>query len=136
MNKNKKGRDCLPHSGLKAGMKPGIGQAAVIFVAALMALSAQGVAEEAHHPDESLDAQLVEKGKELYYRHCVHCHGINMINPGTISFDLRQFPQDDKARFVRSVTLGKNDRMPPWGDILLAQEVEQLWAYVRSGGKS
>jgi mono/diheme cytochrome c family protein len=111
-------------------MTPRIDRAAAFFAAALAVWSTPAVAEEAHGSDEA-----VEKGKALYYRHCVHCHGINMINPGTISFDLRQFPRDDKARFVLSVTRGKNGRMPPWGDILSAQEVDALWAFVRSGGK-
>jgi mono/diheme cytochrome c family protein len=59
-----------------------------------------------------------------------------MVNPGTVSFDLRHFPVDDKARFVNSVTHGKNNRMPPWGDLLSPQEIDELWAYVRSGGRS
>jgi cytochrome c55X len=119
-------------------MKPRIGRAVAIVALALAILSAPAAPEEMHggRGDASLDPQSVEKGKSLYYRHCVHCHGINMVNPGTVSFDLRQFPRDDKARFMRSVTRGKNDRMPPWGDILSAQEIDDLWAYVRSGGSS
>ena len=58
------------------------------------------------------------KARPLYAHHCSHCHGFNMVNPGTVTYDLRQFPHDDKARFVHSVTEGKNGRMPPWGDLL------------------
>ena len=58
---------------------------------------------------------MVAKGKALYAHHCSHCHGFNMVNPGSIAYDLRQFPHDDKARFVHSVTEGKNGRMPPMG---------------------
>ena len=58
-----------------------------------------------------------------------------MVNPGTSSFDLRKFPQDDRARFVESVMHGKNT-MPAWGDILTPDEIEALWAYVRTGGKT
>jgi cytochrome c55X len=78
----------------------------------------------------------VAQGRSLYALHCSHCHGFNMVNPGTIAFDLRRFPPDDKARFVNSVTRGKNNRMPPWGDVLTAQEIDELWAYIRTGGKS
>ena len=51
------------------------------------------------------------------------------------AFDLREFPHDDKARFVNSVTHGKNNRMPPWGDILKPEDIDNLWAYVLTGGK-
>jgi mono/diheme cytochrome c family protein len=111
-----------------------IGRTAVIAAAALVALSAPASADDTN--GGAPDPHMVEKGKALYYRHCVHCHGINMINPGTISFDLRQFPRDDKARFVNSVSRGKNDRMPPWGDILSAEQIDALWTYVRTGGQS
>jgi cytochrome c55X len=111
-----------------------IGRSAAIVAMALAVMSRPAMADDANGGPP--DPQMVEKGKALYYRHCVHCHGINMVNPGTVSFDLRQFPRDDKARFVQSVTRGKNDRMPPWGDILSPQEIDALWAYVRTGGHS
>ena len=82
------------------------------------------------------DPALVTKGKTLYATNCIHCHGVNMVTPGTVAFDLRQFPHDDKARFVNSVTNGKNGRMPPWGDLLKPEEIDALWAYVLTGGKS
>lgn len=58
-----------------------------------------------------------------------------MVNAGTSSFDLRKFPPDDKARFVNSVVNGKN-AMPPWGDIVKPDEIEAIWAYVLTGGKT
>jgi mono/diheme cytochrome c family protein len=82
------------------------------------------------------DPALIAKGKALYGTNCIHCHGINMVTPGTVAFDLRQFPHDDKARFVNSVTNGKNGRMPPWGDVLKPEEIDALWSYVLTGGKS
>src|SRR5690348_3431238 len=77
--------------------------------------------------------QLAAQGKVLYSQLCSHCHGVNMVNPGTSSFDLRKFPSDDPARFVNSVTHGKNT-MPAWGDILQPGEIDSLWAYVLTGG--
>jgi mono/diheme cytochrome c family protein len=47
---------------------------------------------------------------------------------------LRRFP-DDKARFVNTVKAGKNNRMPPWGDVLNDEEIAELWAYVSSQRK-
>ena len=77
----------------------------------------------------------IAKGKALYAHNCSHCHGFNMVNAGTVAYDLRQFPHEDKARFVRSVTYGKNGRMPPWGDLLSREDIDDLWAYVKTGGK-
>jgi mono/diheme cytochrome c family protein len=56
-----------------------------------------------------------------------------MVNPGNGSFDLRKFPHDDRTRFFNSVRNGKNS-MPPWKDILRPEEIEAVWAYVRTGG--
>ncbi len=56
-----------------------------------------------------------------------------MADPNAAS-DLRKFPHDQKSRFVNSVMKGKNT-MPPWGDLLTAEDVDTLWAYVRAGEK-
>lgn len=77
------------------------------------------------------DAALVLAGKKLYVSYCERCHGLNMVNTGQ-SFDLRTFPLDDHARFLRSVTLGLR-AMPAWGSTFNPQELDALWAYVRSG---
>ena len=58
-----------------------------------------------------------------------------MVNAGNVVPDLREFPRDNKPRFVDTVTRGKNNRMPPWGDVLSSAEIDELWAYVRTGGK-
>jgi mono/diheme cytochrome c family protein len=73
----------------------------------------------------------VDQGKVTYARNCSHCHGPNMVNSGTITPDLRAFP-DDKTRFVTTVKQGKNGKMPPWGDILSDQEIADVWAFVSS----
>ena len=78
---------------------------------------------------------LALKGKGLYAHYCSHCHGFNMINPGTLTYDLRRFPHDQKERFVFSVAGGKNGRMPPWGDILSLDDIDALWAYVLTEGR-
>ena len=73
------------------------------------------------------------KGAAIFDNICSHCHGPHMVNPGTVSFDLRKFPHDDEARFMNSVRNGKNN-MPPWKDVLKPDEIEAIWAYVRTGG--
>ena len=100
--------------------------AAMLSVATNLSFAAEGSAS---------DPAQIARGKALYGTNCLHCHGINMVTPGTAAFDLREFPHDDKARFVNSVTHGKNNRMPPWGDILKPEDIDNLWAYVLTGGK-
>ncbi len=75
------------------------------------------------------DHPLFAHGKTLYKDFCAHCHGINMINPGTSSYDLRKYPVEEKASFSDAVNNGKGD-MPAWGDILLPDEIDAIWVYV------
>ena len=84
--------------------------------------AAPSFAEDAGHP-------LFKDGNTLFKDFCSHCHGINMINPGTSSYDLRKWPVENKKGFVSSVMKGKGD-MPAWGDILFPEEVDALWVYV------
>jgi mono/diheme cytochrome c family protein len=100
-------------------------------IASFLVTASPGFAEETAYESE---AEMAAKGKQLYAHHCSHCHGFNMVNPGTVAYDLRQFPHHDKARFVHSVTQGKNGRMPQWGDLLKPEEIDEIWAYVKTGG--
>ena len=81
---------------------------------------------------EDAGAQLAQ-GKSLYKQMCAHCHGIDMVSPGTGSFDLRTFPIEEHERFRSSVTKGVGS-MPAWGDILTPDEVAALWSYVATRG--
>ena len=75
--------------------------------------------------------QQVELGADLYERNCAPCHGAHMRDPQS-AFNLRNFPPDQRDRFVASVQRGKN-QMPPWGDMLKPDDIEALWAYVLTG---
>jgi mono/diheme cytochrome c family protein len=115
-----------------------VGLVAVVMAATMplwRSASADEATQTAVVEPQQTEAEMVAKGKALYAHHCWHCHGPNMVNPGTIAFDLRQFPHDDKARFMHSVTTGKNGRMPAWGDLLNSEDIEELWAYVKTGGQ-
>lgn len=80
---------------------------------------------------QDFDPELIRKGSAIYGQNCAPCHGARMLDPNS-AFDLRTFPADQKNRFVHSVTKGLN-AMPPWGDLLKADDIEALWAYVRAG---
>jgi mono/diheme cytochrome c family protein len=95
-----------------------------LLICALLPLGATAAAEE-FPPDR------IKAGAAIFARNCSPCHGTRMQNPEA-AFDLRTFPPDGHERFVSSVTNGKN-QMPPWGDLLKAEDVESLWAYVMAG---
>lgn len=113
----------------------GLGGAAVLALA--ITAADFGAAEDtgAAPAGTAADAAQVQSGKTLYAQHCSHCHGFGMVNAGNVVPDLREFPSGNKQRFVDTVTRGKNNRMPPWGDVLSEEEIDALWAYVRSRGK-
>lgn len=110
--------------------------AAVVAISAAFSAAAfmqQALAQQAlvQQQEESAAHSPVDLGKTTFAQKCSHCHGPNMVNSGTITPDLRRFP-DDQPRFVTTVKQGKNGRMPPWGDILSDDEITALWAYVSS----
>ena len=76
----------------------------------------------------------VDQGHDTYQDLCSSCHGRDMVNSGTLSFDLRKFPKDDFARFRTSVLNGKGTAMPAWAGKVSDEDLANLWAYVRSGG--
>jgi mono/diheme cytochrome c family protein len=84
--------------------------------------------------EQNFDPAQVKQGSAAYARHCAACHGPRMKDPEG-SFDLRKFPRDQRERFVTSVTKGRKS-MPPWGDLLKAEEIDALWAYVVAGEKN
>ena len=92
-----------------------------------VALSAGAHAEAAPTPQE------IDQGREVYEDNCETCHGRDMISPGLVTFDLREFPKDDPARFRGSVLDGKGTAMPAFRGRISDEEVNLLWAYVRGG---
>src|SRR6185437_589718 len=105
---------------------------AVMAIAAAQRATAQQAASAQAKPGPATaDQGMIDKGKVIFAEHCSHCHGFNMVNAGTVTPDLRKFP-DVRPRFVTTVKQGKNNRMPPWGDILSDDDIANLWAYVSS----
>lgn len=105
--------------------------AALALAAAWPLAGAQTAAPEAAPPvSAAAAAEAAEAGRKVYVISCQRCHGINLVTNG-IGFDLRTFPQNDKARFVRSVTQGLR-AMPALGPSLKPGQLDQIWAYIGS----
>lgn len=75
-------------------------------------------------------AALAADGRRRYTGLCARCHGLNLVTAG-IGFDLRTFPRDDKARFVRSVSNGLR-AMPAFASVVQAADIDAIWAYIGS----
>jgi cytochrome c55X len=108
--------------------------AATFAAVAVLAIVSTLTARAADEPNDSSVQAQIDAGKATYAQKCSHCHGPNLMNSGTVTPDLRGLP-DDKSRFVTTVKQGKNNKMPPWGDILSDDEITDLWAYVSSRRK-
>ena len=107
--------------------------AVAVYVATATAANAQTITPVPPQ-DANIDQALLDQGKTTYAEKCSHCHGPGMLNPGTITPDLRKFP-DDRERFFTIVKQGKNNKMPPWADLLSDDQIATLWVYISSRRK-
>ena len=79
---------------------------------------------------DALAQDRVQAGEEVYEEHCATCHGAKLRSTGAIP-DLKQQKADGRARFDQMVMAGRG-QMPAWQGIIGPDELDQLWAYVRS----
>jgi len=89
--------------------------------AALLALAPRAGAQE---------QALADAGAALYATHCAECHGARLVNTGA-AFDLKSLTAGERPRFDASVMSGKG-QMPAWKGILSQDDLDKLWAYIRS----
>jgi mono/diheme cytochrome c family protein len=115
---------------------PHIKTASAVALALMMASAAAAEEADGKNSGAPAEAAQVERGRRIYSDRCSHCHGLNMVTGGNVTYDLREFPRNQQERFFESVTNGKNNRMPPWGDVLTQEEIGDVWAYVLSRSKS
>ena len=71
-----------------------------------------------------------EAGSELYAEHCAPCHGERLAATGA-GPDLKLLRADQRGRFEEMVRQGKG-QMPPWAGVISDDEIERIWAYIRS----
>jgi mono/diheme cytochrome c family protein len=81
-------------------------------------------------PAMAQDRANIEAGAEVYEMHCATCHGERLRNSGG-AYDLLQLKPSERARFEEAVNDGKG-QMPSWAGVLSAEEIDQIWAYIRS----
>jgi cytochrome c6 len=109
--------------------------AAAGFVLAAAFHAPGAVAQSGDDPGPLVSAEDFDKGSQQFHHTCAPCHGRNMVNAGVTTYDLRKFPLEQSDRFHHSVTHGKGN-MPSFKGSLSPEQIDWLWAYVRSRGKS
>ena len=82
-------------------------------------------------PAHAQDPAKARAGERIYRNYCATCHGDDLVNSGTATFDLRRLRADEMPRFENSVTNGKG-QMPPWKDVVGPADIDLLWNYVRA----
>ena len=80
------------------------------------------------------DRAKIAAGAEVYAERCAACHGERLRATGG-AFDLLKLRPNERARFDQAVNDGKG-QMPAWGGVLSAEELDNLWAYLRSRADS
>jgi mono/diheme cytochrome c family protein len=71
-----------------------------------------------------------DAGREVYAEHCAQCHGERLMATGAAP-DLKQLRADQRAHFDTMVRDGKG-QMPAWAGMIADEEIDQIWAYIRS----
>jgi mono/diheme cytochrome c family protein len=71
-----------------------------------------------------------DAGRQVYAEHCEQCHGERLMATGAAP-DLKLLRADQRPRFDEIVREGKG-QMPPWAGMITDDEIDQIWAYVRS----
>jgi mono/diheme cytochrome c family protein len=76
------------------------------------------------------DGAKVEAGETVYSTYCAPCHGDQLASTGQIP-NLRRLTPADRAKFDSTVRDGRN-QMPPWRGVVSDEQIDQIWAYIRS----
>ena len=110
-----------------------MGQSTIEVALLIAAMCAIAPVAAQNPPVGTFPQEQIKRGADIFSEYCTPCHGERMSNPEL--FNLKTFPPDQRARFINSVTNGKN-AMPPWRGQLKPDDIEALWSYVVSGEKT
>ena len=80
--------------------------------------------------------EAIAAGERLYAKFCLQCHGANGdgMSPrwGRVGADLRKYWRG-YTEFVNIVAAGRPEkRMPPWGAVLSADQINEIGAYLET----
>jgi mono/diheme cytochrome c family protein len=80
--------------------------------------------------------EAIAEGERLYAKFCLQCHGAkgDGVSPrwGRIGADLRKFWRG-YTEYFNIVAAGRPEkRMPPWGEVLDADQINQIGAYLET----
>ena len=98
----------------------------LLLAVVIMANAASGAALA-----QGQDKAKIEAGAQTFATYCSTCHGDDLVNTGPTTFDLRKLKANERPRFENSVTNGKK-QMPPWKGVLSAEQIDELWSYIRA----
>jgi mono/diheme cytochrome c family protein len=76
------------------------------------------------------DRAKIEAGESVYSTYCAPCHGDQLVSTGQFP-NLRRLTPSDRTKFASTVRDGRN-QMPPWRGALSDEQIDQIWAYIRS----
>ena len=76
------------------------------------------------------DRAKIDAGETVYSTYCAPCHGDQLVSTGQFP-NLRRLTPADRAKFDSTVRDGRN-QMPPWRGVVSDEQIDQIWAYVRS----
>src|SRR3954465_14772825 len=76
------------------------------------------------------DQAQIEAGEHPFHEHCATCHGEQLRTTGSAA-DLKELRANDRPRFDKALAEGRG-QMPSWQGVLSADEINQLWAYIRA----
>ena len=76
------------------------------------------------------DRANIEAGESVYSTYCAPCHGDQLVSTGQFP-NLRRLTPSDRTKFDSTVRDGRN-QMPPWRGVLSDEQIDQIWAYIRS----
>jgi PQQ-dependent dehydrogenase (methanol/ethanol family) len=82
-------------------------------------------------PEQTVDDDILARGKTNYYLRCAMCHGDGAISGGILP-DLRYMNSQTHQDFYAIVLGGARSKlgMPPFGQILSVEEAKAIHAYV------
>ena len=136
--------------GIKMNIKITTGKMLKVLLVLMFSVLLTGTAAAEDVPADPIQQDKLEKGKQVYFKRCVWCHGVEGAGDGPShdrlftkprnfiqgTFKIRwtnsgELPRDQDL--INTVTHGlTGSAMPAWGDFLSKDEIESVVQFVKS----